>query len=86
MGQIGAQEQALQQARLDAMRATQMQQTFMPFQLLSFQSDILSKTPGSQTAITSTTAPSPSPLTQAVSTGIAGLSTYAGGKAAGLFK
>jgi hypothetical protein len=86
MGQIGAQEQALQQARLDAMRATQMQQTFLPFQLLSFQSDILSKTPGSQTAITSTTAPSPSPLTQAVSTGIAGLSTYAGGKAAGLFK
>jgi hypothetical protein len=85
MGQIGAQDQALQQARLDALRATKTQETFLPFQLLSFQSDILSKTPGSQTAITSTTAPSPSPLMSAVSTGIAGFSSLAGAKKAGLF-
>ena len=85
MGQIGAQDQALQQARLDALRATKTQETFLPFQLLSFQSDILSKTPGSQTAITSTTAPSPSPLMSAVSTGIAGVSSLAGAKKAGLF-
>jgi hypothetical protein len=85
MGQIGAQEQALQQARLDALRATKTQEAFLPFQLLSFQSDILSKTPGSQTALTSTTSPSPSPLMSAVSTGIAGVSAAAGAKRAGLF-
>jgi hypothetical protein len=85
MGQIGAQEQALQQARLDALRATKTQEAFLPFQLLSFQSDILSKTPGSQTALTSTTSPSPSPLMSAVSTGIAGVSAAAGAKKAGLF-
>jgi hypothetical protein len=85
LSQIGAQEQALQQARLDAQRASAMQERMMPFQLLSFQSDILSKTPGSQTAITSTTAPTPSPLTSALSTGIAGVTAAAGAKKAGLF-
>lgn len=85
LSQIGAQDQALQQARLDASRATKLQEAFMPMQLLSFQSDILSKTPGSQTAITSTTAPTTSPLLTAASTGIAGLTAAAGAKKAGLF-
>ena len=85
LSQIGAQEQALQQARLDALRATKTQEAFLPYQLLSFQSDILSKTPGSQTAITSTTAPTQSPLMTALSTGIAGVTAAAGAKKAGLF-
>lgn len=85
LSQIGAQEQALQQSRLDALRASKTQEAFLPYQLLSFQSDILSKTPGSQTSITSTTAPTPSPLTSAVSTGIAGITAAAGAKKAGLF-
>lgn len=81
---LGQQAQAQRQAELDALRATQMQQTFLPFQMLSFQSDILSKTPGSQTALTSTTAPTPSPLTTALSTGIGVASTAAGLKQARL--
>ena len=85
MSQVGAQEQALQQAKLDALRATKTQEAFLPYQLLSFQSDILSKTPGSQTSITSATAPTPSPLMTALSTGIAGVSAAAGAKRAGLF-
>ena len=85
LSQIGAQEQALQQARLDALRATKTQEAFLPYQLLSFQSDILSKTPGSQTSITSATAPSPSPLTSALATGFAGITAAAGAKKAGLF-
>jgi hypothetical protein len=85
LSQFGAQEQATKQAQLDALRATKTQEAFLPFQLLSFQSDILSKTPGSQTALTSTTSPSPSPLLQAVSTGIAGVTAAAGAKKAGLF-
>lgn len=85
LSQIGGQEQALQQARLDALRATRTQEAFLPYQLLSFQSDILSKTPGSQTSITSATAPSPSPLTSALATGFAGITAAAGAKKAGLF-
>jgi hypothetical protein len=85
LSQVGAQEQALQQAKLDALRATKTQEAFLPYQLLSFQSDILAKTPGSQTSITSATAPSPSPLVTALSTGIAGLATATGAKRAGLF-
>ena len=85
LSQVGAQEQALQQARLDAQRASRTQEAFLPYQLLSFQSDILSKTPGSQTSITSATAPTPSPLTSALSTGIAGVTAAAGAKRAGLF-
>ena len=81
---LGQQSQAQRQAELDALRATRMQQTFLPFQMLSFQSDILSKTPGSQTALTSTTAPTPSPLTSALSTGIGVASTAAGLKQARL--
>lgn len=85
LSQIGAQDQALAQAKLDASRATKVQEAFLPMQLLSFQSDILSKTPGSQTAITSTTAPTPSPLLTAASTGVAALTAATGAKKAGLF-
>jgi hypothetical protein len=85
LSQVGAQEQALQQAKLDAQRASKTQEAFLPFQLLSFQSDILSKTPGSQTSITSATAPTPSPLLTAASMGIAGVTAAAGAKKAGVF-
>lgn len=85
LSSIGAQEQALQQSQLDAARATATQEAFLPLQLVSFQSDILSKTPGSQTSIASTTAPTPSPLVQAISAGTAAVTTAAGAKKAGLF-
>jgi hypothetical protein len=85
LSQVGAQEQALQQARLDAIRATGLQKAMTPYQLLSFQSDILSKTPSGQTAITAASAPTVSPLMSAISTGIAGISAAAGAKKAGLF-
>lgn len=85
LSQIGAQEQALQQAKLDASRASALQKQMMPYQLLSFQSDILSKTPSGQTSITAASAPTPSPLVSAIGTGIAGISAAAGAKKAGIF-
>lgn len=81
---LGQQQQEQRQRELDALRATRLQETFMPFQLLSFQSDILSKTPGSQTAITSTTAPTPSPLLQGASTLVGGAATLGGLKRSGI--
>jgi hypothetical protein len=85
LSQVGAQEQALQQARLDALRATKLQEAMMPYQQLAFQSDILSKTPSGQTSITAASAPTPSPLMSALGTGVAALSSVAGTKKAGLF-
>jgi len=81
---LGQQQQEQRQRELDALRATRLQQSMMPLQLLSFQSDILSKTPGSQTALTSTTAPTPSPLLQGLSTLVGGAATLGGLKKSGI--
>jgi hypothetical protein len=59
---IGAQEQAQQQAALDAQRMNQFQQVMAPYQQTAFRADILS---GAPTGITSTMLqPGPNPLTQ----------------------
>lgn len=85
LSQLGAQRQANEQAVLDAARATQLQATMAPYQQLAFVSDIYKGAPSSQMALTAQSAPSPSPMTQAVGLGISGLTAAAGAKQAGLF-
>jgi len=82
---LGGLERQNQQAQLDAMRATQLQETMAPYQQLGFVSDIFRGAPTTQMSLTSQSAPSVSPLQSAVGLGIAGLSTAAGAKTAGLF-
>lgn len=82
---IGQQQQQQNQAVLDAERATQLQKELTPYQQTSFLSDIYKGAPGSQIGLTAQSSPSTSPLLQAASLGIAGLSAATGAKKAGLF-
>lgn len=83
--QLGAIEQQAKQAELDALRQTQLQETMMPYQQLSFLSDIYKGAPGSQMTLTSQTAPTSSPLQTALGLGIGTLSAVTGANKAGLF-
>jgi hypothetical protein len=47
---VGQQQQRQEQARLDAIRANQMQTAMQPFQQLAFSSDIITGAPSGQTA------------------------------------
>jgi hypothetical protein len=47
---VGQQQQRQEQARLDALRANQMQTAMQPFQQLAFASDIITGAPSGQTA------------------------------------
>jgi hypothetical protein len=85
LGQVGLLERQNEQAQLDAIRGTQMQEIMDPYQRLGFVSDIYRGAPTTQMAMTAQTAPSASPLQTAAGLGIAGLSTAAAGKTAGLF-
>lgn len=69
---LGQQQQAQKQRELDALRATQLQTTYQPYQNLAFLSDIYKGAPSTQMALTSQAAPTPSPFQQ-----IAGLATGA---------
>ena len=82
---LGATQQQAEQARLEAARATGLQQALTPYQQLSFLSDIYKGAPGTQTALTAASAPTTSPLLQAAGLGVAGLSAAAGASRAGLF-
>ena len=73
---IGSQSQSLRQKELDAARQTTLQQAYEPFQRLSWLSDIYKGAPSSQQALTQSTTPSPSVVSQAAGLGIAGLSAY----------
>jgi hypothetical protein len=75
---LGGIEQQNAQQQLDAQRATQLQQTMAPYQQLAFLSDIYKGAPSSQMTLSAQSAPSTSPLTQAVGLGISGLSAAAG--------
>ena len=85
MAGIGGIEQQNAQAQLDAIRATQMQETMLPYQQLGFVSDIYRGAPTTQMALTSQTAPTASPLQTALGLGIAGLGAASGAQRAGLF-
>ena len=72
--QFGALGQTQAQRELDAARQTQLQQAYEPFQRVQFLSDIFKPAIGSaQSTLGQQVAPSPSPFSQAIGAGIAGL-------------
>jgi hypothetical protein len=82
---FGKQQQAQQQAELEAQRQSQLAQLYEPYQRYGFLSDIYKGAPTTQQTIASTTAPSVSPAQQFLGLGIAGLSAFGGAQKAGLF-
>lgn len=82
---LGRQQQALQQAELEAGRQSQLAQLYEPYQRFSFLSDIYRGAPSTQQTIASSTAPNVSPAQTYLGLGIAGLSAAAGAQRAGLF-
>jgi len=82
---LGGLERQNAQAQLDAMRATQLQETMAPYQQLGFVSDIYRGAPSTQMAMTAQSAPTASPLQTAAGLGVGTLATVAGAKQAGLF-
>ena len=81
---IGARDQALQQAILDATRQSNMQLYQMPYQQYSFLSDIYKGTPSSQQVTQISQTQDPSTFQQIAGLGIAGLSAAGGAKAMNL--
>ena len=73
--QLGAQQQAQEQAVLDAQRQTNLMQTYEPYQRAAFYGDILAGAPSSQMTLAQTTTPNPSVLNQAVGAAAAGVGT-----------
>ena len=82
---LGKQQQAQDQAVLEAQRQTELQQAYEPYQRVGFLSDIYKGAPTSQQTITASTSPSVSPAQTILGLGIGGLSAVAGAKQAGLF-
>ena len=82
---LGKQQQAQQQAELEAQRQTQLTQAYEPYQRVSFLSDIYKGAPSSQQTIAASSAPSVSPAQSILGLGIAGLSAASGAQRAGLF-
>ena len=82
MGRFG---QAQTQAELDALRSSQMQQLYEPYQRLGFLSDIYKGAPSTQMATTAISSPQQSPFAQMLGLGIAGLGAYGGAQRMGLF-
>jgi hypothetical protein len=71
--QLGATNQAQAQRELDAARQSELQQSYEPFQRISFMSDIFKPQIGSASStLGMQVAPSPSPISQAIGAGIAG--------------
>lgn len=81
---MGARDQALQQAILDATRQSNMQLYQMPYQQYSFLSDIYKGTPSSQQVTQISQTQDPSTFQQIAGLGIAGLSAAGGAKAMNL--
>jgi hypothetical protein len=82
---LGQQEQGQQQRELDALRATQLQDAYQPYQQLGFISDIYKGAPSTQMAVTTASQPAPSPFQQAAGLITGGISTAAAAKTAGLY-
>jgi len=73
----GLQRQLAQQA-LDAQRASQLQQTYEPFQRVEFLKNIYAAGPTSQSQITMSTAPTAAPLAQSLGTGLGAFQAFSG--------
>ena len=78
----GLQSQAAQQL-LDANRATQLQQTMMPYQQLGFLSDIYKGAPSTSSTLTGMSAPGTSPLAQAIGMGTSLIGAFGAANKAG---
>jgi len=75
LSQLGGQEQAQQQAEIDAQRATALERQFEPYQRIGFMSDIFRGVPSTTSTLTSSTTPSPGIVSQlgGIGMGVAGL-------------
>jgi hypothetical protein len=82
---VGQSQQALNQQTLDAKRATELQETYAPYQQAAFVSDIYKGAPSTQMSTSAASQPSASPFQQAVGVGLGGVTTAAAAKKAGLF-
>jgi len=82
MASGGLQRQLAQQA-LDAQRQNQLQQAYEPYQRAEFLANLYAAGPKTQSGITMGTAPSTSPMAQAVGTGIGAYAAFSGAKPAG---
>ena len=77
----GGVERGVNQAALEAARQTSLQNIQEPYQRVAFVSDIQSGVPSaSQARLSQTRAPQPSPLAQAVGTGIGAYAAFTGGR------
>jgi len=87
LSQLGGQEQAQQQAELEAQRATSLERQFEPYQRIGFMSDIFRGVPTTTSTLTSKTAPSPSMLSQVagLGMGVAGLQQAGAFGSGGIF-
>lgn len=85
LGTLGTMASQAEQQRLDADRATKLQEAMSPYQRLGFLSDIYKGAPSSQMSLTAGTSPQSSPLLQAVGLGVSGLAAAGGAAKAGLF-
>jgi hypothetical protein len=84
---MGARQQAQQQAGLDTLYQNRLRQQMEPYQRLGFLSDIFQGAPSSQMQFTTGTAPGSgvSPFQQYLGYGIGGLSALSGANKLGLF-
>ena len=82
---LGKQQQAQQQAELEATRQNLYAQEMEPYQRIGFLSDIYKGAPTSQMAMTSQSGGGVSPAQSILGLGIAGLSAAGGAAKAGLF-
>jgi hypothetical protein len=78
----GLQRQLAQQA-LDAQRQNQLQQAYEPYQRAEFLANLYAAGPKTQSGVTMGTAPSTSPMAQALGTGIGAYAAFSGAKPAG---
>jgi hypothetical protein len=80
---LGQQQQAQKQREIDALRASQLQSAYQPYQQLAFLSDIYKGAPSTQMALTTQAAPTPSPFQQVAGLATGLLATGAAAKQAG---
>jgi len=74
----GGLQRQLAQSALDTQRQSTLQQQYEPYQRAEFLANLYAQGPKSQSGITMGTAPSTSPLAQAVGTGIGAFSAFQG--------
>jgi hypothetical protein len=80
---LGQSQQALNQQQLEALRASEMQRLYAPYQQAAFLSDIYKGAPSTQMATTSASVPQASPFQQIAGVGLGVLSTAAAAKGLG---